>query len=132
MRRYSQLLLLATAAWAANYTRTTLGPLQETMQRTLSLSDNQVALLQGLALALPLALGAIPIGLLADRLSHKAILLSALTLALLSSILTAFSSNFEILLAARFLTGLSLPGGYICAYAMAGDLFEPELRGRAT
>ena len=130
--RVFQLLLLAAAASTANYIRTTLGPLQEAMRVSLSLSDNHVAILQGLAVALPLALGGIPIGLLADRISRKVLLVTSLCFALIASILSSFAGSFGFLLFARFLTGLSLPGMYICAYAMAGDLFGPEHRGRAT
>src|SRR5262249_47246908 len=114
------------------YTRTILSPLQETVRLSLSLSDNQMAILQGLAMAMPLALCAVPMGLLADRLSRKRILCVSLILAMLSSVLSAIASDYTHLLIARVLTCLSLPGVFICAYAMAGDFSAPAARGRAT
>ena len=130
--RWAQLLLLAIAAGAANYTRTALGPLQEAVRVSLSLSDNQIALLQGFAVAAPLALVSLPIGLLADQLSRKRILLISLACAVAASACGAFAPSFILLMSARFVGGLALPGIYICAYAMASDLVSPQLRGRAT
>jgi predicted MFS family arabinose efflux permease len=72
--RLSQLLLLAVAAWTTIYVRTTLSPLQESVNKSLSLSDNLMALLQGLAVAVPIAVASIPAGLLADGVSRKRIL----------------------------------------------------------
>src|SRR5579862_8335112 len=75
MTEIGQLLLLAIAAWTATYSRLILGPLQEAMRQSMSISDNRMAILQGSAIAIPMAVGAIPVGLLADRISRKGILL---------------------------------------------------------
>lgn len=130
--RFIQLLLLAIAAWTANYVRCAIGPLQEAVRTSLSLSDNQMALLQGMAIAVPIALASIPLGLLADRTSRTRILVFSMTLALLSCVMSALSSDLLSLFAARCLTGLSLPGILVATYSMAGDLFPPGERGRAT
>src|SRR5688572_12279076 len=130
--RLCQLLLLTVAAFAATYARVVLGPLQESLKASLSLSDNQIALLQGMGLALPLALGSIPLGVLADRASRVRILVFSLGLAVLSCVLSALASDFMSLLAARAVAGLSVAGILVAAYSMAGDLFAPTERGRAT
>ena len=64
-----QLLLLSLALFSSNYARTALNPLQEQMHHALSLTDSQIAVLQGPALVLPLVLAALPMGILADRCS---------------------------------------------------------------
>lgn len=55
--RSFQLLLLTLVTIAAFYTRTSLGPFQETMRVVLSMSANQMALLQGPPLALGFVIG---------------------------------------------------------------------------
>jgi MFS family permease len=96
------------------------------------LSDNQIALLQGMGVALPVALGAVPLGLMADRVSRARMVLFLMTLALISCVLSALAPGFLSLLAVRVLAGLSAAGLIVAAYSMAGDLFAPMGRGRAT
>jgi hypothetical protein len=62
-------------ATAGAYARTAMSPLQETMRVALGLSDNQMASLQGPALALPLMLVAVPLGVLIDSRSRVRMLL---------------------------------------------------------
>jgi predicted MFS family arabinose efflux permease len=131
-RRIGQLLLLAVAAWAATYARMILGPLQEAVKTSLTLSDHQIALLQGMGLALPLALGSIPLGLLADRAPRSRMLIFCLGLGLGASMLAVFAADFTMLMIARGLTGVAVAGVLVAAYSMAGDLFAPTERGRAT
>jgi predicted MFS family arabinose efflux permease len=130
-RKGSQLILLTFAATAAMYSRTAIGPLQEAIRTALSLSDNQIAVLQGLALALPLVIGAIPLGLAIDRLSRARLLLVLAGLGLLGSVFTALASNFFLLVAARCLVGLSAPATAITILSMIADLYPPDQRGRA-
>ena len=66
-RRLLQLLLLAVCACAGNYARFALGPLQEALALSLSLTDTQMAWLQGTAMALPMAICAVPVGMAIDR-----------------------------------------------------------------
>jgi MFS family permease len=51
------------------------------MRQSMSITDNRMAVPQGSAVAIPMVLGAIPVGLLADRISRKAMLLVATALA---------------------------------------------------
>src|SRR5207249_1508965 len=69
-----QLLLLAAAMAAGGYVRTAISPLQETMRIALSMSDNQMALLQGPVIGIPITLAAVPLGLLIDRYSRVRLL----------------------------------------------------------
>ena len=126
-----QLLLLTLTSAAAFYARTALSPLQETIRIALSLSDNQMALLQGPALALPLVLGAVPLGLLIDRYSRVRLLLLLASLDVLGSLLTAWASHFLILFVARALIGLAATTTCTAAFSLLADLCPAEQRGRA-
>jgi predicted MFS family arabinose efflux permease len=127
-----QLLLLGGATWAATYVRYTTGPVQEAMHQSLSISDNQMAVLQGTAVAVSMVIGAVPVGLLADRISRKHIVLFASGFALVALLLCAKASSYNGLLLARFLLGLSITGMLVPSYSMAGDWVAPAYRGRAT
>src|SRR5882762_5168807 len=96
-RRSWQLALLTLAVAAAAYAGNALSPLQEAMRAALSFSDNEVAILQGPALAIPMALAAIPLGLVIDRYSRVRLLLVLSIVDLLGSVLTARASHFAIL-----------------------------------
>jgi predicted MFS family arabinose efflux permease len=127
-----QLLLLGSATWAATYVRYTTGPVQEAMHRSLSISDNQMAVLQGTAVAVSMVIGAVPVGLLADRISRKRMVLVASGFALVALLLCAKASSYNGLLLARFLLGPSIAGMLVPSYSMAGDWVAPAYRGRAT
>jgi MFS family permease len=126
------LLLLTAAEAGVVYARTALGPLQETMQPVLGFSDNQMAVIQGPALALPMAIAAIPIGLVIDRHSRSRLVLALVALALIGSALTAAASGFKLLIVARCLVGLAAPATAIAICALIADLYAPDQRGRAT
>jgi MFS family permease len=132
LAQIAQLLVLASATWAATFVRYTTGPVQEAMHRALSITDNQMAVVQGSAVAVSMVIGAIPVGLLADRVSRKAIVLIASAFALVALLMCAKASSYDGLLLARFLLGLSIAGMLVPSYAMAGDLVSPAYRGRAT
>lgn len=127
-----QLLLLAAALCAAMYGRSVIGPLQEAVRIALHFSDNQMALLQGAAMALPMALGSIPIGLLADRLSRARMMTFFVALIPISCLLSAVASQFAPLFLSRCLAGLSSAAALILSYSMIGDLYAPAERGRAS
>jgi len=114
------------------YSRSALGPLQETIRESLVLSDNQMALLQGAAMALPMALGSIPLGLLADRVSRARMLLFFVGLSFASCVFSALASQFALLFIARCLAGLSSAAILIACFSVVGDLYAPAERGRAS
>lgn len=130
--RAMYLLLLALAVWAGGYARVAVGPLQEAMGAALALSDNQIALLQGPAIAMSVMLGSIPIGLLIDRYCRVRLLLAFVAMDLAGSILTALAASFLVLFVARSLVGLASIASVITAYSLIADLYAPAQRGRAT
>jgi len=123
--------VLAACVLAANYARTALGPLQEALRADLGLTDNQVALLQGPALAIPVVIAAIPLGLLIDRYSRARLILLLATLNVVGSALTAVASSIAALFAARALVGLAATATFTAVLSVVADLFPPHQRGRA-
>ncbi len=130
--RFLQLLLLTAAAAAAMYARTAVSPVQETMRVAFNLTDNQMALLQGPALALPLTVATIPLGLLIDRYSRARLLMIFGALSLIGTWFTAFADSFALLFAARCLVGLTATATGTAAFSLIADLYRPVQRGRAT
>lgn len=130
--RFFQLVLLTAATFAATYGRFTLGPLQETMRVSFGLSDNQVALLQGAAMAIPMALGSIPVGLLVDRYSRARLFVVFAILTTVAAALSAFAPNLIVLFMARSLAGLASAAMLVLSFSVLSDLYAPAQRGRAT
>lgn len=127
-----QLLLLVVTASSASYARFVVGPIQETMRVALSLTDNQMALLQGPALAFPVVVAAIPLGIAIDRHSRARLLFMFALLDIIGTFCTALATNFYLIIAARCLVGLTATSTSIAAYSVLADLFEPAHRGRAS
>lgn len=130
--RAAQFLLLTGIATAALYARTAVSPLQEVMRTALGLSDNQMALLQGPALALAPIAFAMWLGLLVDRHSRVRLLLIFAVCNLVGTVLTALAPTFATLFAARCLIGLAHTGTSVAAFSLLADLFRPDERGRAS
>lgn len=120
------------AVGTVTYSRTALSPLQEAMRAALALSDNQIALLQGPALALPVVLASVPIGLLIDRFSRVRLLFVLAALDAAASVATALASSFTALFVARSAVGLAATATLTTSVSLVADLFAPAERGRAT
>jgi MFS family permease len=127
-----QLILLAVVVTAVTYAKTAISPLQEAMRVALGLSDNEIALLQGPALALPVLLAAIPLGHLIDRTSRARLLLIFAVCNVLGSALTAVATSFAALFAARCVVGLTATATLTAAISLLADHYAPAQRGRAT
>lgn len=127
-----QLLLLTGAMLIAGYVRTALSPLQEAMRLALSLSDNQMALLQGPAIGIPVAIAAIPLGLLIDRSIRARILLVLATVSVIASAATALITQFALLLIVRGVAGVAALAIVPVVFSLIADHYSPEMRGRAT
>lgn len=130
--RVLQFSLLVIAAMAASYARSAVGSIQEAVRVALALSDNRMAILQGPALALPMVVAAIPLGLLIDRYARVRLLLVFSTLDALGTLWSALASDFATLLAARSMVGLAVSAISTTAFSLLPDLFAPAQRGRAS
>lgn len=125
-----QLALLALAVAAGGFARTALSPVQEALRLGLSLTDNQVAALQGLAPALPIVLFSAPLGAVVDRGRRTLVLVALMALAAVGTVLSSFAPNFAVMFAARMMVGLGVAGALPAAISLAADLFAPSLLGR--
>ena len=122
--------LIALSLFVGTAAKAVLSPMQELVSANLGISDNQMGLIQGLALAIPLALISIPLGRLIDR-ANRARLLAIMALSCaVGSALTAFAHDFAFMFAARMLVGASVAGAAIAAISLAADLSDASSRGR--
>jgi MFS family permease len=129
--RSFQFLLLTLAGAANMLAKNALSPLQETMRVALSLSDNQMALLQGPAQSLPVLFAGIPLGFAIDRHSRVRLALAFSACGVAGSVLTALASSFVLLFIARCVVGLAVAAVAIAAYSLLADHYAPAQRGRA-
>ena len=90
-----------------------------------------MSLLQGPALAIPVVLAAIPIGLLIDRVSRVRLLFLFALLEIVGSLTTAFATNFATLFVSRCLIGLTSTTIIIAGFSLLADYYPPAQRGRA-
>lgn len=73
---------------------------------------------------LGLAIGFIPVGVMADAWGRKRVLLTCLAVVVATSVLCAIAPNVTFLLVARFLQGLAACGCMVLSYAVAADCFR--------
>lgn len=126
-----QLALLTMAITAGAYAKVALGPLQESIRAALNLSDNQMALLQGMALALPTMVVSVPLGLIIDRVTRIRLVSVFAAILLVGSILTALARDFTTLFLARSLVGIAVFALGPVTFSLRTDFFAPAERGRA-
>ena len=118
----ASIALVALALLGGAAARTVLSPLQELMKADLGFTDNQVSLIQGAAMALPLAVVSMPIGRLVDRGSRSQVLLILALICAFGSTLTALANSFVTMFVARSLVGISMGGALSAAVSLGADL----------
>ena len=128
---WGAILVLAVAVTAGATMRTVFSPLQEAAKLSMGLSDVQLGLIQGAAVAVPMALIALPLGWLADHSNRVRILLVLSSVWTAGMALTAFAQDFNVLFVARMLAGVA--GNFVVpvAISVAADMCMPERRGRS-
>ncbi|WP_296945011.1 MFS transporter [uncultured Massilia sp.] len=122
--------LVMLALFTGTAARYVLSPIQELVKADLGLGDNQVALLQGLALALPTALISLPMGRLVDRTRRNRLLAWLALLCAAGSVLGALAQDFAGAFVARMMIGAAVAAGQPAALSLVADLTEPAVRGR--
>jgi predicted MFS family arabinose efflux permease len=122
--------LIALTLFMGTAAKVVLSPLQELVRTDLAISDHQIGLVQGLALAIPLALLSIPLGRIVDRANRSRLLIGMALACAAGSAMTAFAHDFATMFAARMLVGASVSGAVIAAVSIAADLSNAESRGR--
>ncbi len=129
--RWGGLSLLALTIFCGVAMQNSISPVQEAIKLELGLTDFQSSLVQGLAVSIPVALLAIPLGRLTDR-SHRMRLLIAMALVwTVGMTVTGFAQGFATLFAARMLANIGAILAIPIAISIASDISPPEARGRA-
>ncbi|RYF93823.1 MAG: MFS transporter [Caulobacteraceae bacterium] len=130
-RFWFAILLLAIAIGAGGAMRIVFSPLAEAAKLDMGLTDSQLGLVQGIAVALPIALLSIPLGWMTDHTRRVRILLAMVVLWTAGTLMTGFVDGFWMLFAARTLAGLGAGCALPVCISLAADLCAPEKRGRA-
>jgi MFS family permease len=130
-RALPSLLLLALVLASGAVMLRVFSAVQDSAKAELGLSDMQLALVQGLAVSIPLALLSVPVGLAVDRTPRVRLLFATSAVWTVGSLWTAFTGSVETLFAARMLTGLGASIATTIAISIAADLSPPERRGRS-
>ena len=127
-----QLLLIAAAIAASSFGGAVLSPLIEPVRIGLHLTDNQIAIAQGAAIALPTLAVSLPLGLYIDRGQRARLLQCLVLLAGLGAMATSLVVGPNSFIASRTVFGVVSAGAYPVAMSLVGDLFAPAWRGRAS
>ncbi len=123
-------ILIGTAI--LSYTdRQVLSLLVDPVRRDLGISDTQVSLLLGTAFAVIYGVAGIPLGVLADRVSRRYLILAGVVVWSLGTLACAFSQSFAELFAARLVVGLGEAVLSPAAISLISDYFPPSRRGTA-
>jgi MFS family permease len=128
---WGALSLLALTIFSGLLMQGSLGSIQETIKLELGLSDFQTSLLQGLAVSIPVALLAIPLGRLTDRGNRMRLLILMALIWTTGTALTAFAQGFATLFAARVLANIGAVLAIPIVISIGADLSPPAQRGRA-
>ena len=126
----TSIALIALALLGGSAARTVLSPLQELLQSDLGFSDNQVSLIQGMAMALPLAVVSLPLGRLVDRANRTRMLIALALLCAVGSALTALAHSFAVMFVARMMVGVAGGATLPAACSLAADLSQPGNRSK--
>ena len=122
------LLLVGICSWSD---RQVFSIVLEGIRKEFVLSDTQLGLLGGTAFALFYVAVGIPIARLADKLSRRNIIASAVFLWSLMTALTAAAGGYGTLFACRVGLGIGEAGGSAPSQAMIADLYPPRQRALA-
>ncbi|MDO7835582.1 MFS transporter [Sphingobium sp. HBC34] len=125
-------LLALTLVYTINIAdRFVVSTLIDPIQREFQLSDGQVAMLTGAAMAIFYVSAGIPLGILADRGNRKRMIVASLALWSALTALCGLSRNFLELLVARIFVGIGEAGGTPPSQSLLCDKFPPRQRGLA-
>jgi MFS family permease len=129
--RWAMVAILSIAAVVAYMDRLILSVLFVPLARDLHLTDTQVSVLQGGSFAIIYALAGVPLGLVADRLKRRNIIIASITVWCGATIASGFATTFTQLMLARFCTGIGEAALFPAATSMIGDGVGLRRRGLA-
>jgi MFS family permease len=105
--------------------------LVEPIKASLAITDTQISLLQGFAVAIFYALLAVPLGRLADTGNRRTIIAAGALFFALSTIAGGFALTFGALFATRLCVGIGEATLTPAGSSLIGDYFPPQKIGRA-
>lgn len=111
--------------------RQILGILAGSIKADLALTDTQLGLLGGLALAILYSTLGVPLGWLADRTSRSWVITASLAVWSAFTALSGMATGFAQLFLCRLGVGFGEAGGVAPSYALIGDTFPAHQRARA-
>lgn len=120
-------LVLGVVAGAVSFNQRMLDPLTLLIARELAIAPDRVVLLATIFL-LPYALGQLFLGPLADAIGKARVLRICIGALILSTLASAWATNYPILAALRFLAGLAAGGCIPVGLALIADRTPPATR----
>ncbi|MFW7267282.1 MFS transporter [Gluconacetobacter sp. Hr-1-5] len=126
-----QMALVVLGISLVTLAREAFFPLQPFIQHSMALSNQQVALLQGLAIGLPEAVLLVVFGIMSDSVARHYMMRLFVTTCIAGVVLTGLAPGFVSLLCARFLVGVGYAGACAVVMPYIADLAPVPWRGRA-
>lgn len=128
--QWGKVIMLALVASTGAACAGVMGPLQQSAQTDLGLTDFRIAALLGTAHGMPALIAALPMGLAIDHLNRARLLLVLGVLWIAGTVLTGLAHGVTSLFIARALVSLGTAGAAGLILSMIADLCAPEMRGR--
>jgi MFS family permease len=123
--------LLSVAATVAYMDRLILSVLFVPLSHDMSLTDTQMSVLQGGSFAVVYALAGLPLGLLADRMNRRNVILASVFVWCSATVACGFATSFPQLVIARVFVGVGEAALFPAATSMVGDSVTLQRRGLA-
>lgn len=124
-------LLLVSLSMLVGFTMLqSFGIMAESAKAEMRLSDDALAVVQGVSAAIPLVLFSIPIGIWVDRHNRVRMLIAMSIAWTLGTFLTAAAPSMLLLFLGRMLTAIGTTGGLTTVLSLASDYCRPDQRGR--
>lgn len=127
---WGTIALLFVAAIVSVIDRTILNVVVDSVKGDLGVNDVQISLLQGIAFGLFYATTGVWLGLIADRMQRRNLIIGGIALWSVATIGGGLAQGFGSLFVFRMLVGLGEAALSPAAISLIADLFPPGRRGR--
>jgi MFS family permease len=127
---WAAVLLLCVAQIVSTADRGMLALVVDAVRADLGVSDVQIAVLQGFAFSVFYVIAGIALGMVADRVNRKRLLLAGMIVWSAATIASGLAQSFAGMLGARLFIGIGEAVLAPCAVTIISDLFPASRRGR--
>ncbi len=129
-RKHFEILLMSWAGWVFDFYDLILFTfLLIPIGKELQLSNVQLSYILGASLAAT-AIGGVVFGILSDRYGRKSVLQWTILTYSVGTFFSGFSTNIEMLVLFRIVTGLGVGGEWATGQTYVGETFPAHVRGR--